>query len=1828
MQDTEIMKKVKRIVVMVALLVGGAAAMNAQTETIKVDRTKYPDYSDARYPDWSLMTSPQGWSEASRARSRMQRPDHVNNAETKFFPPVFNQDGGSCSAASRICYMFSYELAAYRDLDGSKPENYYPSHFIWLHWNSAGSYITQRNNFITKVGVPSAADYGGQTYSALFGSQNKDNEAFGWMQGYDKWYRAMHNRMLMPANYPLNMGTEEGREALKHWLWNHNGDTSFGAGGICGVDVAAADGIYNAIPQSETNDKLGVTGMYQVYEWGEVLDHSVTIVGYDDRIEFDIDKDGIVGEPDADEVGAWIIANSWGEWWCNNGFIYCPYAFGGVTFNAGEKGNRTFNTNSWWYPEVYKVDKDYRPLRTIKLEMDYSRRSEIALSAGISADLNATEPEKTVSFVHFTYAGDGNYGNSQPAPEVPMLGRWADGKLHTEPMEFGYDLTALTEGYDMSQPLKYFFIIDSRSWAEGEGTIHLASIIDYAYDRLGLETPFNVEDGVEVKNAGDKTIISVVVNGNSYRAPRNVAYTNGELTWQAPVRSEKEVASYNVYYNGTLCANVESTIYQNPDDILFGEYSVSALYVDGNESSRVSVRMPVVATAQNTGISLSQSGFSIPNIFASQTQQATIEYWMKPASLRDWNQSGGPGWGTFMFHANGDGRFTAGWDTSNRIFTNTPLRVGVWTHVAIVVDGSWMRVYLDGKECGYINSSNYSGIGGFGDLVFSSNGAQNAQDAVYDEIRVWNIARTQAQIQASKNAGFVGSIMPQGLIAYLKGETIEDEEGNIRLYDCVGGHHTLLHNNSYAIVNNNLPTIGTISTQPTISINEPITEVYAGIPVTLTATHNEAVCQLEWTAQGAGIERMATNNPTMIFTTAGSYEISVIGTSAAGRTVTATRSIVVLETPELDATFTATSQMVSAGERVTFNVTNPREGFLYQWSMPESENETAVSPIAATSYQTRGTYEVTLTVTAPNGERLSQTQQIIVAEVAPKAAFSITPAVLVKGEEVYLTDESLYTPTQWEWTINNGKNIDIVHDWRKRLVMNAPGVYDVTLDVANTAGSDRMIRERAIIVTNADSENGLTFSGSAAVTATRSPFSNGQSAFTIEWWMNSGWPSENINGIGDCEETLLLKTMGGGKMQLYVDGTSIVSSEDYVIPNEWHHYAVAYDGGSVKFYRDGMLVDSRMMDSGTSVPSLEAFRLGGSATPFKSSIDEFRVWGRALTEEQLRSYANEPIAEVADAESYYALKLYYDCNQSGGDVQDRTSSANHGVRTGFGPDGDAWGLSRGVFCLNFSGGATDATASYLINYEKSFSETGIGVNPNLTLRTYGLDCWTLQNTITEGSITTGAHVDRHKNSSLTVTTGWDGFAATLNDHKVFQTVTLPAGYYTFTAVYDDYFEGQCGSSYVVAAKGNTLPMTDELDHALAYTAMKPKGQAGSNSVDFLLAEETTVSVGLLVNMSGSQCMTIQKFTLMQQIVTVTTHEKEILPLNSIGQLQNNQRYYVSQPHHDKGLTSWAVQTGGEALKSNHDLSIEPDKDDARQQFAFVTADGGETYYLYHPTERKFVNRFGMLSSTPSNPIKFKRGAFDYTFFAYFDDIHHVNVGGSCQMIIDGWSTADGGNSCEILPVGEFDPTEALEMLNAPIEEKGYITRTSELDNNKLYHICADRGSLVVGSGGDALTSNITLGIRVDEMDCQQQFAILSKDGVTFYLYHVDEAMFVNKEGSLSQVPTDPIYFQNEEGEDYVMLYFDATHYINLQSWGDIVVNNYTKLDAGNNFVILPVGEFDPTEALKAFDAIDTGVEKTMDNKQQITIIYDLMGRRVEKATKGLYISNGKKMVIK
>ena len=106
----------------------------------------------------------------------------------------------------------------------------------------------------------------------------------------------------------------------------------------------------------------------------------------------------------------------------------------------------------------------------------------------------------------------------------------------------------------------------------------------------------------------------------------------------------------------------------------------------------------------------------------------------------------------------------------------------------MVVNKGSFNVYVDGKSAGSVNGgSTFSGIGGFGTLNFWS-GEANGQDAVYDEIRIWNKSRTRYEIQQAMNTEFSGSVLPQGLIAYYKGNVMMID-GKPYLQDCVGAHN-------------------------------------------------------------------------------------------------------------------------------------------------------------------------------------------------------------------------------------------------------------------------------------------------------------------------------------------------------------------------------------------------------------------------------------------------------------------------------------------------------------------------------------------------------------------------------------------------------------------------------------------------------------------------------------------------------------------------------------------------------------------------------------------------------------------------------------------------------------------------------------------------------------------------------------------------------------------------------------------------------------------------------------------------------------------------------
>lgn len=1289
------MKNIKHFISAFALL----CTMSTQAQ--EWDQERYPDYNPSfSNPDPALLKYEKSITrkKAKAVAKSMGLPEYVNNANTQYFPPVFNQSGGSCGSASRIAYMFTHEINAYRGTKGNDPQNNYPTHFVWLLTNGNSG----KDEFVTNVGVPSSATYGGRTYSSLFGAKNETDNDFGWMTGYDKWLQAMGNRMHKPTTNPFSLGTEEGRLAAKAWLYNHAGDESFRVGGLIGLGVASS-GVWGRIPSTKANDSIGVSNMSYVQRWGTSVDHALTMVGYDDRIEFDLDGNGIYGEESKDEKGAWIIVNSWGTNWCNDGFVYCPYAYAGSRFN--DLGNDQYAwSGDWWYGELYHTRKDYRPLRTIKLKMNYSRRSELLLQAGISSDLTADMPESMIQFDHFKYAGDGNHGNTVPAPEVPMLGKWADGQMHHEPMEFGYDLTDLTKGYDRNQPLKYFFIVNTKSTAEGNGNIHAASIIDYEYDLQGIETPFDLGNTgkVEVKNAGEQTIISVIVYGAAFHPVQNLTAADGTLTWDTPLNSAHILQEYLVLKDGQELAHLDANT-RSYTCSETGSYSVVACYENGGKSNKETVSTTVLRQDPNQIINLAHGGFKIPDLFNGSYKQCTIEFYIKPNSLADWNNAFGPGWGSFFAHCSANGTYSVGWNATNdRVNSTSKLNTGAWTHIAIIVDHNRMTLYMGRASQGTVVSQTHSGIGGFGDLVFSSSeGNNHYQDALYDEIRIWNRARTDAEIKSSYNREYYGDVMPDGLLAYYKGDVIEIN-GNSYLRDCVGGHHALLTNTNFT---SEVPTTQPILFRPKdnvniLSINPPTETIYAGIPTTLTTTRGDAIRTLVWNAPEAGLQNSKVTSPSVTFPTAGEYTVEVTGsdyefeaeaTNGVPREITHSITLQVEHAPQLDASFTCTATEVASGDRVNFHVTNPVMGYGYSWAMPGGDVEQANTLSAATAYQAAGQYEVTLTVTDFKGQSKQQTQLISVNEVDPEADFTISEAVIQKGQSVCLTSTSKHQPTSLEWSLSNGvQNVTIQQGKTEQyFTPQEPGVYTVSLKASNNSGTSSKQQERALIVCNDDSKNGLSFNQSAAQVTLSKPLFEGAStnALTLDWWMNPTKLANYCLGIGESTSTFMLRTDARGKMYLHNGNFVAISIPEFVIADQWHHYAVTYGNGYVRFIRDGKVISS-VGGANASIKCPTSFSIGTSSAQMTGKIDEFRIWKSNVGVAYQKTWNNE---EMTDPETYitgenanYNLLLYYKFNQSGGNVIDATSRGNTGIRSGFGPDGDAWDLSKGVFCLNYN----------------------------------------------------------------------------------------------------------------------------------------------------------------------------------------------------------------------------------------------------------------------------------------------------------------------------------------------------------------------------------------------------------------------------------------------------------------------------------------------------------------------------------------------------------------
>lgn len=306
---------------------------------------------------------------------------------------------------------------------------------------------------------------------------------------------------------------------------------------------------------------------------------------------------------------------------------------------------------------------------------------------------------------------------------------------------------------------------------------------------------------------------------------------------------------------------------------------------------------------------------------------------------------------------------------------------------------------------------------------------------------------------------------------------------------------------------------------------------------------------------------------------------------------------------------------------------------------------------------------------------------------------------------------------------------------------------------------------------------------------------------------------------------------------------------------------------------------------------------------------------------------------------------------------------------------------------------------------------------------------------------------------------------------------------------------------------------------------------------------------------------------------------------SIDELSNSKAYTIVNKR-----TAWGVNDT--QMKTIYDLSLAADASDVNQQFAFVTADEGKTHYLYSVGKNKFVGKGGTLSDTPADAINFKKGNADSTFVLFFDNSNYLNAGGSSNTCIDGWNTADDGNSNYLTPVANFDATAAIEKINA------IVPVVFEWNANKSYTITpkdATRGVLYAPEGTEALdacggTRNNAShpDVAIDATSPAQQFAFVQWND-KYYLYSVSEKKFISKSGNFTTFTDKPGDYVTVEhtSENYFAIKFNGADCINVSTgytYG--IVTNWNSIDDGNQFIIAEAADFDPTEALAAANKAD------------------------------------------
>ncbi len=240
---------------------------------------------------------------------------------------------------------------------------------------------------------------------------------------------------------------------------------------------------------------------------------------------------------------------------------------------------------------------------------------------------------------------------------------------------------------------------------------------------------------------------------------------------------------------------------------------------------------------------------------------------------------------------------------------------------------------------------------------------------------------------------------------------------------------------------------------PVAGFTASATEIEPGQTVSFSSTSTNAV-SYQWTFEGGTPSSSTEASPTVTYNSEGAFSVTLKAFNSSNVSDEETQEgLINVAYPAPTASFTSSSQLVKTGESVSFT-NSSTNAVAYEWTFEGGSPSTSTSVNPTVTYNSAGTYTVSLKAINEGGASVTETKTAHVkVMVPPVAAFNQSSLVIKALESITFTNASSGTDLSYSWTFQGGSPSSSNQANPSSISFETEGSYTVSLTVTNDVGT-------------------------------------------------------------------------------------------------------------------------------------------------------------------------------------------------------------------------------------------------------------------------------------------------------------------------------------------------------------------------------------------------------------------------------------------------------------------------------------------------------------------------------------------------------------------------------------------------------------------------------------------------------------------------------------------------------------------------------------------------------------------------------------------------------